>query len=564
MSISLRDLANQITAQRTGGSMVVPPTPSLLTAVEASRTKRVFNDDIFKQFASQHRQHQVQALESTVGKDIGQIIIPTGTGKTRVQVHLHVQSMIDKLKNDQTGVYVIGAHRLLLCKQLMVELQDMCLVCGIPINTLYIGSARQNDKADYDKYFHKGIDSSNFESTYTTAGDDVVSFYERTKAQNRNLIIVSTYHSFDRMKKLEEIDLCTYDEAHTTIAEDFTENIKEVMPKIKQNFFFTATRKVCGDNRGMNDQSFYGEIITEVSPRSMIEAGEIVMPRIHAIMLSNDRMGEVSNHNELMLVYTIIEAFKEHKKKIKADSCCPDELGAKMLVSVQGSNELEMIQNNDLFKTWCTDNNIRVFSYSSRFGNYENFEENPNRNKIYESMRSLKDNEDCILLHIDILTEGIDLPSITGVLLLRHLNEVKLFQALGRALRLLKTDRENLYNGLITPKDTDKFVKPFAYLILPTHFEKMDESSGQMMETLQRVISTYGIPTEDFFPPEVYDGVTPCYLDPVTEKDAKDKNDKLYPLFHTIYELDLTVYRKSLPSDPALAVIQMMEDLDKL
>lgn len=566
--MSLLDLKNALDAKLKGASTIealplsTPThTPSLLETVEAIRTPRVLDESVFLKFASQHRPHQLKALNSTTNQTSGQIIIPTGTGKTRVQVHIHVQDMIEKIKAEQTGVYVIGAHRLLLCKQLMDELQDMCLVCGIPINALYVGSARQDAEEIIDKYFHQGIDSSNYESTFTTRGDEVKSFYDRTSAAKRHLIIVSTYHSFDRLKVLDNIDLCTYDEAHTTIAEDFTENIMMVKDKIKRNFFFTATRKVQGEDKGMNDITMYGEILTEVSPREMIDAGEIVMPRIHTIMLKDTKVRDVPNHNELMLVYTIIEAFKEHKNKLKEDSAYPDDLGTKLLVSVQGSNELELIQNNTLFKDWCRDNNIKTFAFSSRFGNFQDFIEEPNRNKVYGNMKNLSDKEDAILLHIDILIEGIDLPSITGVLLLRHLNEVKLFQALGRALRLLKVDRKRLYDGTVKPTETNLFTKPHAYLILPMHFEKMAESSEEMRATLERVIATYGIPTEEYLPEETFDGVSPCYLDPVTDAEALDKNERLYPLYHVITDLDLTAYQKALPLDPLEAIKKLLADL---
>lgn len=559
--MSLLDLKQQLDAKLKGGSIIQAPSTSLLQSVEALRTTRALDESVFLKFKEQHRAHQLEALNSTIGQNCGQIIIPTGTGKTRVQVHLHVHDMIEKIKANQTGVYVIGAHRLLLCKQLMDELQDMCLVCGIPINALYVGSARQDAEEIIDRYFHQGIDSSNYESTFTTRGDEVRSFYDRTSAAKRHLIIVSTYHSFDRLKVLDDIDLCTYDEAHTTTSEDFTDNIREVKDKIKRNYFFTATRKVQGEDKGMNDQEMYGEVLIEVSPRDMIDVSEIVMPRIHTIMLKGNKQKEVSNHDELMLVYTIIEAFNEHKKKLKEDSAQPDDIGTKLLVSVQGSNELEMIQNSTLLQDWCRANNIKTFAFSSRFGNFEDFIEEPNRNKVYENMKNLSDKEDAILLHIDILIEGIDLPSITGVLLLRHLNEVKLFQALGRALRLLKADRTRLYNGTLKPTDTKLFIKPHAYLILPMHFEKMEESSTEMRETLERVIATYGIPTEEFLPEETYDGVSPCYLDPVTDAEALDKNEKLYPLYHVITDLDLTRYKNNLSADPLEALQKILSDL---
>lgn len=565
--MSLLELIKQIEAKQNGASTMealsssTPTPPSLLETVEAIRTPRVLDESVFLKFVSQHRKHQLKAINSTVNQTSGQIIIPTGTGKTRVQIHIHVQDMIEKTKSNQTGVYVIGAHRLLLCKQLMDELQGMCIECHIPFNALYVGSARIDDKAVYDEYFHQGIDASTYESTFTTRGEEVKSFYDRTSEAKRHLIIVSTYHSFDRLKVLDNIDLCTYDEAHTTIAGDFTENIKMVKDHIKRNFFFTATRKVQGEDNGMNDRKMYGEQLTYVSPKEMIDAGEIVMPCIHTIMLKGHKTKEISEDDEQMLVYTIQEAFIEHKKKLKEDSAYPEDLGTKLLVTIKGSTELKKIQNNALFKDWCRDNNIKTFAFSSMLGNIDNFVEEPNRNKVYGNMKSLSDKQDAILLHIDILIEGIDLPSITGVLLFRHLNEVKLFQAIGRALRLLRVDRERLYMGTMKPKETHLFTKPHAYLILPMHFEKMDESSKEMRTTLERVLSNYEIPTEEFLPEETFDGVSPCYLNPVTDAEAIDKNERLYPLSHVISDLDLTAYQKALPIDPLEAIKVLLADL---
>jgi superfamily II DNA or RNA helicase len=47
-------------------------------------------------------------------------------------------------------------------------------------------------------------------------------------------------------------------------------------------------------------------------------------------------------------------------------------------------------------------------------------------------------------MHYDILTEGIDLPNITGILPLRELNKVKFLQTAGRAARIFHGDRETL------------------------------------------------------------------------------------------------------------------------
>lgn len=529
-------------------------TPSLLEAV----TKRVIdgrascNREAFDKYVLQHRPHQVAALNSIKGTTQGQIIIPTGTGKTRIQTHIHVEDMLEKSEAKVKGVYVIGAHRLLLCAQLMDNLRDLCIQCGIPVNVLYIGSARHDDKPIYERYFAQGINQDTFESTFTTSMDDIIDFHNKTRSQERHLIVVSTYHSFDRLKAIPEIDICTYDEAHTTIAEDFSENIFEtVKPLIKRNYFFTATRRVRGNQFGMNDKEKYGDILCAIPPREMIEAGEVVMPRLHIMSLDHPDKETVSDDNEAMLVRTVIEGFTEHKEKLKQDSAYPDAVGAKLLVSCKGSDELKMVQDNFVFKDWCRDNNVKVFSFSSRFGNYEDFEEEQNRSKIYESLRHLKDTEDAIFLHIDILTEGIDLPSITAVMLLRHLNTSKLIQTLGRALRLLSLDRSKLYGGIIQPHERNKYAKPYAYVLLPMHFETLNASSLEMKVMLRRIISEYGVPTEEFLPVEEFKAkATTDMPDTVTAPgEERRRKEKEYPLLHLIEDFVLDKFGEKLPED---------------
>lgn len=71
---------------------------TLLEEVEASRSEYILNEEVFDKFLFENRDHQKEALNSIIGENIGQVIIPTGTGKTRIQIAVHVQDMIDKIK----------------------------------------------------------------------------------------------------------------------------------------------------------------------------------------------------------------------------------------------------------------------------------------------------------------------------------------------------------------------------------------------------------------------------------------------------------------------------------
>src|ERR1035437_11148052 len=100
----------------------------------------MYNNDFvyIDQWCSHLRDHQVKALEALRAADIGQIIIPTGAGKTRIQITLHIQDMIDKSMDNKTGVYVIAAHRVLLRQQLVDEFIDLAVRWGLNFNVLLL------------------------------------------------------------------------------------------------------------------------------------------------------------------------------------------------------------------------------------------------------------------------------------------------------------------------------------------------------------------------------------------------------------------------------------------
>ena len=415
----------------------------------------VFNNEIYNKFLCDMRKHQIGALRSIESNSIGQILLPTGTGKTRVQIAAHLSDMVSKTNNNERGVYLIACHRILLCKQLLNEFLELLVPMDMPFDVLIVNSDKV-DKSELSFRFRE--DDSNFakkhEVSSTTIKEDIKTYYDRAKYRNRHLIIVSTYHSFDRLEVIPNIDVCTYDESHETVSKDFSENIKTISDIITKKYFFTATKRVVDKNQGMANEEIYGKVIYEKSPKDMIEAGEIVKPHLHVIECRDNEANQ-----ENMLVQTTIDAFKKHLEKVKSQGV--KNIGAKMIVSTTGTEELFQLHNDAYFQEYCISNNIDVYAFSSQEGYHHNFEEK-SRNYLFQEMEQLKnqDEKNVIFLHIDILTEGIDLPTITGVLLFREMNKSKLLQTIGRACRLYKDDRANLYAQNITPKNHSKFVKP--------------------------------------------------------------------------------------------------------
>lgn len=483
-----------------------------------------------------HRKHQREPIEKILTQIFesdsskGQISLPTGTGKTRVQVSIHIETMLYNARRGNLGVHVIAAHRLALCNQLLNEFISEVSINQISANVLFVGSDRFPEDDIYEKF--KNLNKYNMEFTSTTRLEEIRIAYEKAKHSNRQLIIVSTYHSFDRLKAIPKINICTYDEAHTLIGDSFLENVKIVLPQIAHNYFFTATRKVHGSTGGMNNQEIFGEIVYEKSPREMIEQGEIVAPRFHTIAPIDD--GDYDNHS--MMIKTVIQGFKEHKNKIKSQSFIPEKIGAKILITTTGNLELMDLITDKIFVNFCKTNDINVFSFSSKNGCMYNFEYH-DRNFVMEKMQTLPDEADAILLHIDILTEGIDLPSITGVMPFRELNTIKLLQSLGRGSRLFKNDRSRLYSGEISPKELNKFIKPCCWLLIPRFFRSLGDSDA-MKSVLKTIINTYNIPVEEYVVESNYIANEDQHADRITEKDRANSNDKqsdLYSIYETIF-----------------------------
>lgn len=486
----------------------------------------------FKEFTAGLRPHQMRSIEAVRGTSIGQINIPTGTGKTYIQKHILTEDMIEKTKADRMGVYVIAAHRLVLCTQLFNEVLDLTIRCGIKADMVYLGS----DKYNFSKLKHEhrstGFAVANIDGESTTSGKKVVEFVNAAKTKGHHVIIVSTYHSLHRLHKLNCIDIITFDEAHTTTSELFTKNIQKIKKIIKRQYFFTATRRIIGEEEGQANTKFYGEVLYKMSPKEAMGKGEMVQPYIHEISIDG-KIDDLDNINTVMAVKTVKEAFTNHKEKIKSGSCAREKIGGKLLVTVDGLTELHSVHEDKGFREWCEENSIRTFAFSSDKGEFVNFSKSNSRQKALEAMGALSSSKDAIFFHYDILTEGIDLPAITGVLLLRDLTKIKLLQNIGRATRLLGEDRRKIYSGEILPNEYSKMIKPYCLVVIPKYTAVNYDHTAKMVKNLREIDKmpiTYAEDTDKAIA-DVED-----FVPVVTEKE-KEKDRMEYILEHEFEDI---------------------------
>jgi len=153
-------------------------------------------------------------------------------------------------------------------------------------------------------------------------------------------------------------------------------------------------------------------------------------------------------------------------------------------------------------------------------------------------MGELEDSQDALLLHVDILAEGIDLPAITGVLPFRDLSKSKLLQTIGRGARLLYEDRMGLYGGDIKPQDYSNMIKPYCWVILSNDLFVDNDQIKKVEKLLYTISNSYNIPLEELTVEGDFRGENEDDLDPVTPRRGKKGiGQKETELTHMIHKL---------------------------
>lgn len=491
-----------------------------------------YNNVFADKFFDSLRPHQKASLVNSTSCDIGQFILPTSTGKTRAGISILLKDALEKHNLKKSGVYLIGNHRLTLSEQLIEETIKTFKNCGLLFDVLLVNSDK-NDNTD----FQLPIDE--FEVLSTTTEDEIQRFHRISRKNNKHLLIVSTYHSINRLKDLY-IDIAVFDEAHELTKDKFSENLKDVT-NIQRKYFFTATRKTINTTNGMGNEFLFGKVLYSFPPKEAIELGEMCSPKLHIVKCDNE-----TANSDNMSIKTTIDAFAVHQSNVSRSN--PGKLGAKMLISTCGTQQMYDIYNNPEFQKYCKENNINVFTFSSSddFGYYYNFRKTT-RKIVYDELKTLKDkdSEKAIILHYDILSEGIDVPGITGVAIYRQMSLSKMLQTIGRCLRLHKDDRSRLYSKEMLPSETDKFIKPCGWVILPEYFNiKFDE----MEELILELYSEYKLKDEDIWEDNSPSGMKTFLVQTVTEDDVTEKTDKNYNTTHIIKSIQDKMVRDCISS----------------
>jgi hypothetical protein len=370
--------------------------------------------------------------------------------------------------------------------------------------------------------------------------------------------MVSTYQSFSRLQNIPKIDIACMDEAHTVVEEKKFDDVKAILDKkiIDRIFYFTATPVHGCNGRGMDNSNVFGPKLIGKTPKEAIDQGYILPPVIHKVAITGKRT----------LSAVIKGAYTEHRKKIQKIS--GKNSVARLLVSVKGIDEMIKLVTKESFKDWAKGLGISVVAFSSRPAYFMNGFD-ISRKEALDTIRELsKEDKPFILLHYDILTEGIDLPNLTGVLIDRELDPVKFIQTCGRAARLTKSDRELLKQGIKSTIGKDGVVELNRAMEKPCYWVIDTESNPTASkELVERIRKEYEL--QPFFKDfsEISTSKSIDEIDAPYPPELNDKEKEAQTILtqkFELYRLQALVKPTLLKEDQNKGIEQILKELNKV
>ena len=399
----------------------------------------------------QLRPHQQRALDAMETADKGQVIVPTGGGKTLIAIMDAVRRLCTA-ETPQTIVVV--APRIMLATQLSAEYLE------------YITNANV-------LHVHSG-ETTHFS---TTKSDRINLFVRMCHHVGEHVIIFTTYHSLGRIIDSGiNLDCCYFDEAHNAVQRNHFVGVAAASLSSRASYFFTATPKhTRRTNRGMNNGEIYGSVLENVPAPELVAGGSILPPTVvpYEVDIMREKGAEACTADRKMIL-SIVDSL-------------PEDKSSKILVASPASK----IMGAMLFKTTVMEDlrerGYDVMHITSKYGAYVN-DQKVNREQFFNIFDQYgKDpNKKFIIFHYSILSEGINVHGLTHTIMLRNLDIIEMAQTIGRVIRMNKDDVADIANGKIAAGNVAMYRKSTGYVTVPV----FKNYGAKTIKRLQRIVDT--------------------------------------------------------------------------
>ena len=369
----------------------------------------------------QLRPHQARIVNTMKHQDKGQIIVPTGGGKTLCMIK-DAESQFNKCQwdlvnnNPDRKTIVIVAPRILLTQQL----------CEDFVSTLNIHPMLQY------KVLHVHSGYTSYEST--TNCNAISNWHGENYRYNK--LIFTTYNSLIRiMQSKIDVDTIYFDEAHNACQKQFAAGVVFYGAYSPRCYFFTATPKHSANKYklGMNEHHIFGEVICQVSAPELVNNKYILPAKLAVTKLQQrDRKNDYVADSKVILSHL-------DKHNVKKLLIC-----ARTTAQIRG-----IISTTDL----CAVLNARGYSWLSITSKNGAFIDGKrvHRETFFKTLNKWGKDDDkkFIVIHHSILSEGINVTGLESALFLRNMNYISISQTIGRVIR--KGNAQKVYGLVCIP-----------------------------------------------------------------------------------------------------------------
>ncbi len=399
------------------------------------------------------RTHQLEILEVMKHTSKGQIIVPTGGGKTLCMIK-DAERILFNLGTRGDKTIVIVAPRILLAEQLSEEFLKIIK----NVSVLHVHSGETDHKS-------------------TTKIEDIYYWNKGTKGHK---LVFTTYHSLRRVRESNiDVDTIYFDESHNATQINFVKEVEFFSNNTTRCYFFTATPKhsLSPNKVGMNFEPIFGKEIVSVPAPDLIKQGYIIPPKVQSVKYSNHYGDTHVRDNE-----TLINILKNEDNM------------EKVLVTAKSTRDISNLITQTDFQLKCHSLKYNVLWITSKFGAIINGVK-VSRDKFFKIMNEWGANPDkkFIMFHHSILSEGISVSGLTSCILMRNLDYITMSQTIGRVIRLHKEDIKNIDSGNLKPCDFDGYKKPFGKMFIPV-YNNVGISTERRLQTVVDTIFNKGEP----------------------------------------------------------------------
>ena len=339
--------------------------------------------------------HQLRVIDKLNKHQRGQVIVPTGGGKTLCMI----TDAKCVLKGEKQTLVVV-APRILLAQQLS---SDFLEHLDDPVKVMHV---------------HSG-DSHHYS---TTNSKKIFKWVE--EYWNHNKILFTTYHSLHKIQEARiPVNTIYFDEAHNSVQRHFNPATRfyASLGNVRC-YFFTATPKHSSSDEiiGMNNEYVYGKVLEQVPAPELVDNDIILPPKVVVKELDMIKGRKPTPEDDADNILATLD--EQNVSKILICARRTTQI-TNLISDSKLTLELYARGYNWMYitaKTGAVINGIKV-----------------SREEFFKTLRTWgkDDDQKFIVMHHSILSEGISVPGLEAALFLRNMNFITISQTIGRVIR---------------------------------------------------------------------------------------------------------------------------------